>query len=156
MLVVMDLFMTEYDPLPVYREPSQSKIRAPELTGEYPLILTTGVRVLEYTHWQMRTIAPLSEKAPEPVAEVHPQTASRYGIHDGDKVCLATRKGRIEVRLRTTENIRPEVVNLHHGWEGEVNANVLTELEPRDPVTGYPEMKALACRIDRVSNRQVS
>ncbi|MBI2853949.1 MAG: hypothetical protein HYX87_03395 [Chloroflexi bacterium] len=30
-----------------------------------------------------------------------------------------------------------------------INANVLTALEPRDPVTGYPELKALACRIKK-------
>ncbi|MEW6664533.1 MAG: molybdopterin-dependent oxidoreductase [Thermodesulfobacteriota bacterium] len=138
-----------YDPLPVYRAPSQSRTRAPGLTGEYPLILTTGVRVIEYTHWQMRSIASLREKAPEPVAEVHRRTASRCGFHDGDQVRLQTRKGSILVKLRTTEDIRPDVVNLHHGWEGESNANLLTELEPRDPVTGYPQMKALACRIGR-------
>jgi len=28
---------------------------------------------------------------------------------------------------------------------------VLTELEPRDPVTGYTEMKALLCRISKVA-----
>jgi hypothetical protein len=34
-----------------------------------------------------------------------------------------------------------------HGWAKGLNENVLTEMDPRDPVTGYPELRALACRI---------
>jgi hypothetical protein len=44
----------------------------------------------------------------------------------------------------------PGLVNLLHGWEGEFNQNVLTELAPRDPITGYPELRALACCISKV------
>jgi len=43
--------------------------------------------------------------------------------------------------------MRPGVINLLHGWSGEHNQNLLTQLEPRDPVTGYPELRAIACRI---------
>ncbi len=41
-------------------------------------------------------------------------------------------------------------MSVPHGWD-KANANFLTELEPRDPVTGYTEMKALLCRISKVS-----
>ena len=46
--------------------------------------------------------------------------------------------------------IMPGVVSLTHGWEEEANANVLTELEAKDPVTGYCEFRNLACRIRKV------
>lgn len=138
-----------YDPLPVHIEPSQSPISNPELAREYPLILITGARMLEYTHTQFRNVPRLRQAAPEPIAEIHPDTAIRYGITDVDIIAVETRKGQIRIKVRTTEDLAPQVVSIPHGW-AQANANVLTELEPRDPVTGYTELKALLCRIRKV------
>lgn len=135
-----------YDPLPNHIEPSQSPISQPELAREYPLILTTGARILEYTHTQFRDVPALRQSAPEPMAEIHPNTAKKYGVADGDTIAIETRKGEIRMRVRTTQDLLPGVVSIPHGW-AEANANLLTELEPRDPVTGYTEFKALLCRI---------
>ena len=137
-----------YDPLPVYIEPSQSPAN-PELARDYPLILTTGVRSPQYTHTQMRNISRLRRLAPEPLAEVHPDTAGKYGIADSDMIALETKRGQLKIKVRTTEELLPGVVSIPHGW-AEANANLLTELEPRDPVTGYSELKVLLCRISKV------
>lgn len=136
-----------YDPIPVYREPTQSPIQSPGLAREYPLILNTGARIPEYTHWQMKSISALRRQAPGPIAEVHPDTARQYGIVNGDRIVVETRKGQIKVKAKTTEEMMSGVINVLHGWEGDANESLLTELEPRDPVTGYTEMRALACRI---------
>ncbi len=136
-----------YDPIPVYREPTQSPIQSPELEKEYPLILNTGARIPEYTHWQMKSLPQLRQQPPDPIAEIHPDTAKAHGVSDGDMITLQTRKGQIKIRVKTTDDMMKKVINLLHGGGGEQNANVLTESEPRDPVTGYPELKALACRI---------
>lgn len=136
-----------YDPIPVYKEPTQSPIQSPELARAYPLILNTGARVPEYTHWQMRSIGALRRRVPDPIAEIHPDTAKKNGIVDGDLIFVETRKGQIRVKAKTTEEIMVGVVNVLHGWEGDANESRLTELEARDPVTGYTEMRALACRI---------
>ena len=138
-----------YDPLPVHIEPSQSPVSSPELAQEYPLILTTGTRVQEYTHTQFRNVPRLRQSAPEPIAEVHPDTATEYGIADGDIMAVETRKGEIKIKVRTTEDLLPKVVSIPHGW-AQANVNLLTELEPRDPVTGYTQLKALLCRIKKV------
>ena len=138
-----------YDPIPIHKEPSQSRIRSPELAKEYPLILNTGSRVPEYTHWQMREIRPLRDAAPVPEAEIHPDTAAEFGIVNADWIFVETRNGKIKVKARTTADLMPGLVNVLHGWQGKLNQNVLTELEPRDPITGYPELRALACRIGK-------
>jgi len=137
------------DPIPVHKEPTQSPVSAPELTKEYPLILVTGARMPEYTHWQMRNIPELRKMAPDPLVWVHPDAAHDSGITDGDVIFVETRKGRIKVRVGVTEDIVPNVVSLTHGWEEEINANNLTELDARDPVTGYAEFRNVACRIRR-------
>ena len=138
-----------YDPLPVHIEPSQSPISSPELAKEYPLILTTGARTLQYTHTQFRNVPALRQEVPEPIAEVHPDTAKEYGIVDGDMVAVETRKGEIRMKVRISEDLTPQVVSIPHGWS-EANANMLTELKPRDPVTGYTQLKALLCRIKKI------
>ena len=138
-----------YDPLPVPVEPSKSPISSPELAREYPLILTTGARIPEYTHTQFRSVPQLQQATPEPIAEIHPDTARSYGITNGDTIAVETRKGQIKINVRTTEDLAPQVVSIPHGW-AQANANVLTELEPRDPVTGYTELKSLLCRIRKV------
>ena len=105
---------------------------------------------MEYTHWQMKNIQQLRKKKPDPAVEIHPETAEDYGIDNNDWVSVETIRGSIKVRAELNEDLMPGVVNLPHGWEGEVNQNVLTSLEPRDSITGYPELRALACKISKV------
>lgn len=139
-----------YDPIPIYKEPTRSSMKSPELAKKYPLILNTGARIQEYTHWQMRHIPELRKLAPDPVAEIHPDTASQYGVGDADMILVETRKGQIKVKVKATGDIMPGVINVLHGWAEELNENVLTDVEAQDPVTGYPELRALACQIRKV------
>ena len=139
-----------YDPLPRHIEPSKSPVSTPELFEKYPVILTTGTRIPEYTHTQLRVggIQILKKTAPEPLGEINPETAKKYGIADGDMMTVETVKGKINIKTKTTKDLMPGILSSPHGW-AEANANELTELEPRDPVTGYTEMKALLCRISK-------
>jgi len=136
-----------YDPIPKWIEPSKSPASTPELFKKYPIILTTGTRVPEFSHTQLRNVPSLMKTAPEALGEIHPDTASRYGISDGDMMTVETTKGSIEIKAQTTEALHTGVLSIPHGWGGKANANQLTSYEPRDPVTGYTEMKALLCRI---------
>jgi len=138
-----------YDPLPCYIEPSQSPVSTPDLAEKFPLILTTGARNPAYTHTQFRNIPSLRKQAPEPLAEMNPETAAKYGIKEGDMVAVSTVKGEITMRATTTKDLHAGIVSIPHGWT-EANSNVLTQLEPRDPITGYTEMKALLCAIRKV------
>jgi hypothetical protein len=52
------------------------------------------------------------------------------------------------MKARTVEELAPGIVSIPHGWS-EANANRLTSADVRDPVTGYTEMKALLCSINK-------
>jgi anaerobic selenocysteine-containing dehydrogenase len=65
----------ELDPLPYYEEPPFSPISTPDLYKEYPLILTTGRRSSAYFHSEHRMIPWLREIEPDPIVEIHPETA---------------------------------------------------------------------------------
>ena len=137
------------DPLPVHREPPESPVSTPELAKKYPLILTTGARVVEYLHSQLRNVHRLHRLRPEPEAEMNPETAAKYGIKDKDKIRVESPRGSIEIKAKLTEDIIPGIVSVTHGWH-EANINILTDETPADPVGGNPSLKALLCRVERV------
>ena len=155
-----------YDPLPFYEEPPESPVSTPELTEQYPLILNTGGRFMPMFHSEHRQWGiGMRERHPEPLVDIHPETAQKLGISNGDWVWIETRRGRIKQKARLNDGILPNVVNveaswwfpetpgeepsLHGLWES--NANVLTLDEPDrcDPLTGGWCNRALLCRIYR-------
>jgi anaerobic selenocysteine-containing dehydrogenase len=133
-----------YDPLPAHIEPAMD----PQISGEYPLILTSGGRILEFVHGQHRNIPKLRKRVPEPWIEIHPSTAGKYGIREGDLVIVESAKGAIEVKARVTDAIPPKLVHVSHGWS-EANVNLLTDDEARDPVSGFPAFKYVPCRVSK-------
>ncbi len=138
-----------YDPIPVYMEPYQSPINTPELYEKYPLILISGARCQEYTHTQMRSIPVLRRQNPEPLAEVHPATAEQYGIKDYDLIKIEAKTGSIKLRAKLTDKLSPGIVSVPHGW-AHANVNLLVDMEGLDPITAYPDFKAVLCRISKV------
>lgn len=138
------------DPLPGYWEPRESPYSAPETALDYPLILNAGKRVAVYTHSRHRNLASLRRVEPEPVAEIHPDTAARQGLQDGDMARVSSPRGSIVVKLKVTPKILAGVVSLLHGWE-EANANLLTDDQACDPVISCPSLRAGLCRIDAVA-----
>jgi anaerobic selenocysteine-containing dehydrogenase len=135
-----------YDPLPVYREPAESPVSQPELAQEYPLILIAGTKLEAYTHSMMRNIPGLRRHTPENLVELHPETASKLEIHDGEVVNVASPRGSIQCQASMTDTIDPRVVHLYHGFK-ESNCNVLTDHTVFDPITGSVGMKSLLCKI---------
>ncbi len=138
-----------YAPLPTYSEPVESPVSTPDLAREYPLILTTGSRVLQFLHTRMRNIQRLRKAVPEPFAEIHPQTAGEYGVKEGDMITVSTERGSINIKAKVTEDIMPQVINLPHGW-AQANCNILTFARPADPISGVPTLKALLCKIGKI------
>jgi anaerobic selenocysteine-containing dehydrogenase len=135
-----------YAPLPEPQDPLKVVFAEPEDAEKYPLWLSTGTRIIYFTHTQFRNLPSLRSKYPEPVAEINPETAKEYGLSDGDTALVETPKGQLKIKVKSTPELLPGVVLISHGWE-ETNVNVLTSCKPSDPVTGYPHLKALRCRI---------
>jgi len=138
-----------YDPLPTPRDSPYGIFAETEATKDYPLILTTGARAIEYTHTQMRNIPQLRAILPNALAEIHPSTAAKYGVADGEFVFVETKKGKIKIKVKCSEDIMPGVISIPHGW-AQANVNILTDISVRDPISGYPELKALRCRIKKI------
>jgi anaerobic selenocysteine-containing dehydrogenase len=150
-----------YDPLPYYEEPPESPLSTPEVARDYPLILTTGARSPFFFNSEHRQLRRLRRSHPDPLAEVHPRTAERHGIVEGDWLWIESPRGRIRQKAAITEDIDPRVVHVQHGWWfperpgpdygiWESNANVLTNnAPPYDPAMGTYQLRALLCRIEK-------
>ena len=134
-----------YDPLPFYEEPPESSTKTPEIANEYPLILNTGGRFRPMFHSENRHLGMgTREQYPDPLMEIHPDTAEEFGIADGDWAYIETRRGVIKQKVKLTTGIHKNVVNVQaHWWFPEEpalepwlhglwksNANVLTMDDP--------------------------
>lgn len=134
---------------PVHVEPEQSKVRNPEIVKEYPEILLTGARTIEYIDAQMRDTS-LRVVRPEAEAEINTVTADKYNIFDGEMIGIETPRGSIKMRAKVTPDILPGVISVPHGW-ADANCNVLLDAELLDPVSGYITMRGVACRAVKLS-----
>jgi thiosulfate reductase/polysulfide reductase chain A len=156
-----------YDPLPVYHEPPESPVSTPELLPEYPLILTTGGRNIAFFNTEGRQIPSLRKRMPDPLIDIHPDTAKEVGISEGDWVWLETpqvRGERVRLKARLTTEVHQKVVHAPHGWwfpekpgpehgcfESNVNV-VLSGDPPREPIAGSVRTRGTLCRITRCAD----
>ena len=151
-----------YDPLPFYQEPPESPLSTPDLLKEYPLVLHTGGRHIEFFHSEGRQIPALRERVPDPLVEIHPDTATDAGIEDGDWVRIETPqvKGEhVRFKAKVTENVHPKMVHARHGWwfpekpapehgcfESNINV-VTTDDPPREEISCSVRTRGTLCRI---------
>ncbi len=118
--------------------------------AEYPLHLTTGRTIYHYlSGTQTRRIGFLADECPEPWIEIHPDTASIYGIAEGDIVRVASRRGEIELKALVTKTIRPDTVFVPYHWADKQSINRLT-IQALDPISKIPEYKVCACLIQKL------
>jgi assimilatory nitrate reductase catalytic subunit len=114
---------------------------------EFPLQATTGRVLAHYQSGaQTRLVPELMAAAPEAHVEVHPDTAARAGLADGDLADVVSRRGTVRARVRCVATIRVDLVFLPFHFPGAARANLLTN-PALDPVSGMPEFKVCAVRL---------
>ncbi|MFB9430757.1 molybdopterin oxidoreductase family protein [Streptoalloteichus tenebrarius] len=116
--------------------------------AEYPLHATTG-RVLQHyqSGAQTRRVAELVSAAPESFVEVHPDTAARAGLGDGELARVVSRRGSAVARVRHTPTIRQDTVFLPFHFGDDQRANLVTN-PALDPTSRMPEFKVCAVRLE--------
>jgi assimilatory nitrate reductase catalytic subunit len=90
----------------------------------------------------------LTAAQPEVRAELHPATAARLGIADGDPVRIGNVRGEVLARALLTGGMRLDTVFLPFHFAGRQCANLLTE-GAVDPISAMPEFKRTAVRVER-------
>jgi len=151
-----------FDPLPTYYEPPETPYSDPELAKEYPLIFISWKRK-PYRHSGGRQVSSLRGSHPEPIIMIHPETADKLGIKEGDWVYIETKRGRIRQKATLTASIDPRVVGVDYGWWfpekgvpelygwAESNVNILTnDKPPFNREMGSANLRGFLCKVYKV------
>jgi len=147
-------------PMPLFREPPLSPVSTPALAKEFPLILISGTKTRNFFHSEFRQIESLRRGNPDPLMEIHPDTASSLGIRDGDWVWVESPVARVKMRAKLFEGIMPDVVNAQHAWWfpeesppeygwKRSNVNLLYGDTHFDPENGSEPLKSYLCRVSK-------
>jgi anaerobic selenocysteine-containing dehydrogenase len=149
-----------YDPLPKYEEIPESPISKPDLAKDFPYIFNSGLRTPTFFHAANRNIPWLREIRPDPIVEIHPQTAQKHDIANGQWVYITSPRGQIKQRAKLNTHIDPRVIVAEHGWWfPEIktpdhgwdisNANILTDnaYETLDQALGATNLRVCLCNI---------
>jgi formate dehydrogenase major subunit len=116
---------------------------------EYPLILSTGRRLWHYhTGTQTRRSRGFDEVFGEELIELNPDDAARLGIADREMVRVTSRRGTLDVKAWVTDRSPRGICWMAFHFR-EANANLLTT-GAADPVTGTPELKHAAIRVEKL------
>jgi anaerobic selenocysteine-containing dehydrogenase len=150
------------------------RLAVPEMLGEitralasprardaaYPLTLSAGLR----TRWTANTIQRdprwRKGKGPHCSLSMSPADAAALGVVEGESVRLETPRGHAVLPAALDDRMLPGHVAAPNGFgmqrdEGGkvivdgVNLNELTDAADRDPFTGCPHHKSMACRVTR-------
>jgi anaerobic selenocysteine-containing dehydrogenase len=148
--------------LPQYEEPAMSPLSKPDIARDYPLVLTNA-KFTTFVHSQQRALPSLRKTSPDPTAELHPETASQYGITNKAWMIVETPKGAVRVRAHVTDRIIQGVVCCQHGWwqdckdlnlpgygpfsDKGANPGVLIGTELADPISGSLPHRSYLCRV---------
>jgi anaerobic selenocysteine-containing dehydrogenase len=130
------------------------------LLAKFPYILNAGLRTPTFFHSANRMIPWLREIRPDPIVEIHPETARKHGIEAGQWVDITSPRGRVKQRAKLNDGIAPTVIVAEHGWwypemkdAGHgwdiSNINILTDNAPQtlDPVMAATNLRVCLCNI---------
>jgi assimilatory nitrate reductase catalytic subunit len=122
----------------------------------FPLWATTGRVLAHYQSGaQTRRVGELVEVEPEAFVEVHPDTARRAGLAEGQWARVVSRRGRARAVVRHAPRLRPDTVFLPFHFADDQAANLVTN-PALDPVSRMPEFKVCAVRLEPETERERS
>ncbi|MFJ5921371.1 molybdopterin-dependent oxidoreductase [Kitasatospora sp. NPDC092948] len=120
----------------------------------YPFVLNTG-RLPHQWHTLTKTakVAKLLRLDPSPFVELHPADAAELGIAEGDRVEVASRRGRAVLPASVTDRVRPGNCFAPFHWNDLFGAdlciNAVTS-DATDPLSQQLELKYCAVALTRV------
>jgi formate dehydrogenase major subunit len=121
-----------------------------ELDADYPLRLTTGRRLESFnTGVQTNGYSSPLHVGGEAL-RVSPEDGARYGLVDGGRARVTSRRGAVEAPVAFDPALRPGLAFMSLHFPELVDTNVLT-IDATDPLSGTAEFKATAIRVEKVA-----
>lgn len=123
----------------------------------FPYALSTG-RVQHQWHTLTKTgkVGRLNKLNPGPFVEVNPQDARELGVVDGDRLAVASRRGRAVLPVVVTDRVQPGCCFAPFHWNdlfgADLSVNAVTN-DAVDPISFQPEFKLCAVALTKVAGR---
>ena len=124
-------------------------------------LLLVGRRHVRSNNSWMHNVEILVKGKERCTLQMHPDDAGQRGLADGDQAVVRSRVGELTAPVEVTDTVMPGVVSLPHGWGHDdprtslsvaaarpgVNANVLTDGEAIDPLSGTSVLNGIPVRV---------
>ncbi len=128
--------------------PSEDRPPIDLLDDEFPLRLTTGRRLDDFNTGVQSNGYPSPLRKGESL-DLCPQDAAHWGVADGERVRVRSRRGAVEAPVRFDPRLRPGLAFMTFHFPDDVDTNVLT-IDATDPKSGTAEFKAAAIRVEKL------
>ncbi len=119
-----------------------------ELDENFPLRLTTG-RTLESYNTGAQTSRYRTPLRKREMLGLSPEDGERYGLTEGERVRVSSRRGTVEAPVTFDSSLRPGLAFLTMHFPEQVATNILT-IDATDPRSGTSEFKATAIRVEKI------
>jgi anaerobic selenocysteine-containing dehydrogenase len=151
----------ELAPAPLLADAARLRQRLAE-TGNHAGMVLIGRRNLRSNNSWMHNVEMLVRGKPQCTLFVHPDDATRLGLHDGGQARVTSRAGELVAPVEVTDEIMAGVVSLPHGWGhgmpgsrhavaaeyAGVNSNVLTDEDAVDPLSGNAVLSGIPVQVE--------
>jgi predicted molibdopterin-dependent oxidoreductase YjgC len=119
------------------------------LDEDFPLRLTTGRHLESYNTGAQTSLyrSPLHKRE---MLALSPEDGARYGLDEGERVHISSRRGSVEAPVRFDESLRPGLAFMSMHSPEQVATNILT-IDATDPKSGTAEFKATAIRVEKIA-----
>lgn len=112
---------------------------------DYPFILTTVRELEHYNCGAMTRRTANVELLKEDVLIIHPEDAASKNIKDGDMVCISSARGKIDMKARISEDVKPGILSTTFHFP-EIMVNNITS-DVHDSEAMCPEYKVVSVDI---------
>ena len=150
----------ELAPAPIVEDVARLRASLDRANGHMLLI---GRRDLRSNNSWMHNLHVLAKGKDRCTLLVHPDDAARLALVNGDRACVTSQAGTVEIPVEVTDTIMPGVVSIPHGWghalpgtqmrvaseHAGVNTNILTVEENVEPLSGNAILNGIAVTVER-------
>ena len=112
---------------------------------EYPYILTTNRELEHYNCGAMTRRTGNVEILTEDSLMMNPEDAKNNAISDGDMVCVESPRGKVDIKARLTNDVKPGILSTTFHFPEIMVNNVTSDVH--DSEAKCPEYKVVSVRI---------
>jgi formate dehydrogenase major subunit len=111
----------------------------------YPYIITTNRDLEHYNCGAMTRRTRNARINKEDVLLINPDDAAKHLIHDGDMVCVESARGKVDVKARISDSVKPGILSTTFHFPEKMVNNITSDLHDLEALC--PEYKVVSVNI---------